>query len=94
MNKKKLRYSILKEIDNGNSNLNENNFGISEEEFFNAINFLVREDYLGGVYYADDRPWLDEIGPFLTEKGENYLEENSPLAKTYKGLKEVREWIK
>lgn len=94
MNKKKLRYAILKEIDNGNKALTEENFAVTADQFDEAIRFLNRESYLGGVFYADDRPWLIEGTAYLTEDGESYLEENSSLAKTYKGLKEIRDWLK
>jgi hypothetical protein len=33
-------------------------------------------------------------GATITKPGLDYLEENSSLAKTYKGLKEVRDWFK
>ncbi len=56
MNKKKLRYAILKEIDNGNKALTEENFAVTADQFDEAIRFLNRENYLGGVFYADDRP--------------------------------------
>ncbi|KSU83429.1 YjcQ protein [Fictibacillus enclensis] len=94
MNKKKLRFAILKEIDAGNAPLNEHDFSVSEEEFDEAINFLTREKYLIGITWGDNRPIVSLIGPIVTEKGETYLEENSLLAKAYKGLKEAREWIK
>lgn len=94
MNKKKLRYAILKEIDSGNKKLTEKEFDVSEDEFDEAINFLKREGYLEGFFYADNRPWLFEGTAYLTEDGENYLEENSALSKTYRGLKEIRDWLK
>ncbi|RNB56536.1 hypothetical protein EDM57_12065 [Brevibacillus gelatini] len=94
MNKVKLRYAILKEIYNGNTTLTEADLCVGREEFDEAVNFLSREGYLTGIIWADDRPHLPKIGLVLTEKGEKYLEENSVLAKTYKGLKEIREWIK
>ncbi|QPQ29996.1 YjcQ family protein [Lysinibacillus sp. JNUCC 51] len=94
MNKDKLRYAILKEIDSNNLPLTENDFGVSEDDFDAALGFLSRENYLSGVFWADDRAHLHKIGPSLTEKGETYLRENSVLAKTYKGIKEVREWFK
>lgn len=94
VNKKKLRYAILKEIDSGNTKLIEKDFGVSEDEFDEAIRFLDREGYLKGFFYADNRPWLFEGTAYLTEKGEKYLSENSVLAKTYKGLKEIRDWLK
>lgn len=93
MNKKKLRYAMLKEIDKGNDVLTEKDFNVEEEVFSEAAWFLEREGYLIGVDSADDRAFIEgEVK--LTEKGENYLEENSMLAKGYKGLKEIREWIK
>lgn len=94
MNKKKLRYAILKEIDNGNKALTQSDFPVTADQFDDAIRFLHRENYLKGVFYADNRPWLFEGTAYLTEVGENSLEENSSLAKTYRGLKEMREWLK
>lgn len=93
LDKKKLRYAILKEIDSGNNKLTESDFKVSEEHFDNAINFLKREGYLDGFTYADNRPLLFEGTAYATEKGENYLSENSTLSKTYKGLKEIRSWL-
>ncbi|QCT03834.1 hypothetical protein E6C60_3123 [Paenibacillus algicola] len=94
MNKDKLRYAILKEVNEGNTPLTEEDFDVSEGEFDDAVNFLSREKYLTGLFWADDRPHVNKIGPEVTERGENYLKENSMLSKTYRGLKEVREWIK
>lgn len=93
MNKKKLRYAIAKEIDNGNNELSEGDFGVTESEFDEAVNFLSREGYLSGFDYGDNRPLLFEGTAYLTEKGETYLSENSGLAKTYKGLKEIKSWL-
>jgi len=86
LNKDKLSYAILKEMSGGNSALTEAAFQVGEEDFDEAVNFLTHEGYLIGVYWADDRPQLDAIGPALTNKGETYLKENSLLAKTYKNL--------
>lgn len=94
MNKKKLRYAILKEIDGGNKMITEKDFSVSEEEFDEAVRHLDREGYLGGFMYADNRPRLFEGTAFVTEKGENYLDENSKSSKTYKGLKEIRDWLR
>lgn len=93
-NKNKLRYAILKEVYDGNTPLTEKDFGVSEEEFDEAVWFLTREKYLVGVLDADDRPHLFKNGPIVTEKGETYLSENTALSKTYKGLKEIRDWFK
>ena len=94
MNKKKLRYAIAKEIDKGNAALSEGDFGVSEKEFDDAVNFLSREGYLTDISYADNRPLMFEGSASLTEKGESYLSENSALSKGYKGLKEIRDWLK
>jgi len=94
MNKKKLRYAILKEIDNNNKNLTENDFKVTPGQFDDAINFLNRENYLKGIPYGDGRPLMWEKSSYLTDKGENYLEDNNLLAKSYKGLKEIRDWLK
>ncbi|MBM4763477.1 YjcQ family protein [Bacillus sp. B15-48] len=94
MNKDKLRYAILKEIDNGNKALTEDDFAVTADQFDDAVRFLNRENYLKGFFYADDRPQLFEGTAYLTEDGETYLEKNSSFAKTYRGIKEIRDWLK
>lgn len=94
MNKEKLRYAILKEIHVGNTPLTEEDFEVAEDEFDDAVGFLSLEKYLTGALWADDRAYLFKIGPTLTEKGEQYLRENSGLNKAYNGLKEIRDWLK
>lgn len=94
MDKQKLRYAILKEVDKADIIVSEQHFNVSEDEFDNTVRYLTREGYLKGVFYADDRPQFWENSALLTEKGERYLEENSKWAKAYKGLKELRDWLK
>ncbi|WP_429845351.1 YjcQ family protein [Brevibacillus sp. FIR094] len=94
MNKEKLRYAILKEVSNGNSALTESDFEVTAEQFDDSVNYLTREGYLKGVQPSDDRPHLYAIGPVLTDKGEAHLEENSTWGKLYKGIKEIRDWLK
>ncbi|MDM5246219.1 MULTISPECIES: hypothetical protein [Lysinibacillus] len=60
MNKEKLKYAILKEIDSNNLPLTENDFGA-------ALGFLSRENYLSGFFRADHRAHLHKMGPSLTE---------------------------
>lgn len=83
LNNTQLRYAIMKEVSKGNTPLTESEFGVSEKEFDEAVNFLTRENYLIGVQWADDRPHLHKVGPSLTEKGEIFLEENYSLDKSY-----------
>lgn len=94
MNKKRLRYAILKEVDEGNTKLKSEDFKIDDETFYENINFLVRENYLSGIPYGSNIPMTFIGTAYLTEKGENYLKENSALSKLYKGLKEIVSFIK
>lgn len=93
MNKNKLRYAILKEISEENTPLTEQDLEVSEDKFDEAVRFLTREKYAEGIYYADNRPVLNKIGPTATGKVEHYLAENSTLAKTYKSLREIKSWV-
>ncbi|MFT0800357.1 YjcQ family protein [Bacillus swezeyi] len=94
MNKEKLRYAIAKEISEGNTPLTEKDLEVTEDQFNEAVNFLKCEGYIIGVHYSDNRPHLYKLGPELTEKGENFLKENGAWSKTYKTIKELRDWIK
>ena len=71
MNKIELRIKILEEIES-KSEVDEKILGVSENDFDDAVNFLKREGYIGGVFYADNRPWITKGVNHLTEKGENY----------------------
>ena len=92
----KIRYAILKEIENGNyENLDFGILGISEEQFNDQLNFLKNESYIVGGTYSSN-VLLPATYRFLklTEKGEIFLAENSTFSKTYKMAKEIRDWIK
>jgi hypothetical protein len=96
MSKKKLRYAVLKEVEKGinHRDLTHEDFSVTEKELYDCMEYLVDEKYVKGFIYADAKYQFSLGSPRLTEKGENYLEENSALAKTYKGLKEIRDWLK
>ncbi|WP_420954320.1 YjcQ family protein [Bacillus haynesii] len=91
MNKNKLQYAILKEIDEGNLPLNADIFGINDIEFVNNVNSLmakklianVKIDFIPSLYAAE-----------ITIDGENYLKETSTWGKIYNTAKEIRDWIK
>ncbi|WP_176482038.1 YjcQ family protein [Paucisalibacillus globulus] len=96
MNRKKIIYSILKEIDKGNEPKKED-YELEMEQWGEIASLIKNEGYATGinVLYADDNVYLVIYSsPKLTIKGIDFLEENSGWAKTYKGLKEVRDWIK
>lgn len=97
MNTKKILYSMLKEIKEGN-NVNYNDFGITQEEFGCVIEIALDEKYIKNAMVLrngiGNKVYAASVNDArLTLAGENYLEENSLLAKGYKGLKEIREWL-
>ncbi len=75
-------------------NFNHADFGdhIDEEEFYNIIRLADQENYITNIYYADDIPHYENVK--LTMKGIEFLEENNKWAKAYRGLKELRDWLK
>lgn len=96
-NKQKIRYMILKEINDENFKfLDEEKFleldlGVTWDAFVDQVRFLDREGYITKPLYGDDS--IYSLTSEITEKGENYLNENSTLSKLYKGLKEFRSWL-
>lgn len=90
MNKRKIIYSILKEIEKGN-NPSKEDYGMTFDEFFDIALFLKKEGLIRNETITKDR--ADFSFAQVTLRGMNYLDENSALAKTYKGLKEVRSWL-
>lgn len=93
MNKRKLRYAILKSMELKSNTITADSLGISEEVFFENIVFLYREGYITKPIFASDVVYTMRLSK-LTEKGESYIEDNSKLNKGYKLAKEVRDWIK
>ncbi|MGG4155712.1 YjcQ family protein [Peribacillus muralis] len=73
--------------------MSEADFGLEQEMFDDAVNYLRRDGYLKGLHYGDNRSQFFEGTAYLTKKGETYLSKNSTLSKTYKGLKEIRSWL-
>ncbi|KJD45992.1 YjcQ family protein [Paenibacillus terrae] len=92
MNRKKIIYSILKEVQEGNEP-KAVDYELSQGEFADIAQIIKDEGLLSNVAIAGGRiVWLNASK--ITLKGIEYLEQNSPLSKTYRGLKEVRDWLK
>ena len=93
---KKIIYSILKEILEGDSIPTAKDYGITEEQFFEIISLMKNENYLnpkkvsffitGGIYIQKS---IDTV----TMKGIEFLEQNSKWSKLYKGIKEFRDFL-
>ena len=91
MDKKKLRYAILKTLEeNKDPFIVLESDEIAKEDIFKQGKFLDQESYITKNTYASNTIyWWGE----LTEKGEEFLEENSTFAKAYSVAKEIREWL-
>ncbi|WP_117168883.1 YjcQ family protein [Paraliobacillus sediminis] len=93
MSNKKMRLAVLKELEKGNKNFSHEDLEISADEFVKIFESLESEGLIREVdYYMG--PSVDVNSVKLTIKGEEYLTDNSALMKTYKGLKEIRDWFK
>lgn len=102
-NKKiKIMLSIMKELEKRNEPdwvvPTCDDYGIDYEEFGNIVEMCVNAGYIkdatvqrAGSDNTVTVVWLDQAR--ITLEGMRYLEENSFLTKTYRGLKELREWL-
>lgn len=93
MNKKKVRLAILKELDKGNKCFTHEDFTLSFDEFEESVEWLKNEGLIRNADYDMSREY-DFESTQVTGKGEKYLHDNSAIIKTYRGLKEIRDWIK
>lgn len=92
MNHKKIMYAILKELADGNIAINADDFGINWKQYQEIALSLYTEGLINkkpaftlqGVSFKTVQ---------LTFKGEDFLSENAPWKKAYKGLKEVKSWL-
>lgn len=94
--KLKIAYSILKEFSDDNKTIDHKTYGIENTEFLSILSLLEREELIIGIKvskYVNGH----QIGCWdnaeVTLKGIKYLEENSKLAKGYKTIKEIRDWL-
>lgn len=96
MDKRKIIYSILTEINKGEVEPKSADYGLNEEEFGDIVEIMQDEGLIKGAAFSRVKGKI--VITFLntakvTMKGMDYLEENGKWGKTYKGLKEIREWL-
>ena len=98
MNKKRIIYSILKEIEKGENEPRFTDYDINLDEFGDLVKLIQNDELIkgasviqGGMGNHVQMVLLDSAK--ITMKGLNYLEENSLLSKTYIGLKEIKSWL-
>lgn len=96
MDERKIIYSILAEINKGKTELKAEDYGIAREEFGNIVEMIQDEGLIKGAAFSRARGKIlitHLKTAKVTMKGISYLEDNNKWAKTYKGLKEIREWL-
>lgn len=95
-NKLKVMLSFLRELNDGNIAKPED-YGLDKEEFYDIIDACQDAGYIKGARFSRGKgnhiliAFLENTK--LTVKGMEYLNENSVIMQTYKGLKEIRDWL-
>lgn len=95
-NVKRIVYSILKEILEGEGIPTAKDYDISENEFFEIISLMKNEEYINPKKVSlclDGSGCIIKSIDTLIMKGIDFLESNSNWSKFYKGLKEFRNFI-
>jgi hypothetical protein len=92
----KLIYSILKELEQGNIPT-QADYELTNEQW-GEIAELIKDECYGKnimIQYADNTVYFVGFqSAKITMKGIEFLESNSLLSKTYRGIKEAVSWIK
>lgn len=93
-NKLKVMLSFMREINDGNIP-RASDYELSNSEFWDIVDACQDEGLIKGATCAagGNNAILFLENTKLTVKGLEYLNENSALMKTYKGLKELRDWM-
>lgn len=101
MNRDKIIYKILNEVEVGNTDINENTYGIEKKEFGEIIEEIIKNGY-----FVDKCAYVLRAGypydPFdinitqakLSTAGRAYLKNNSWTGKAHRTAKEVKSWLK
>lgn len=94
IDKLKVMLSFMRELNDDNIPTPED-YGITEKEYYSIIEACQDEGLIKGALpahtFSKKEYVIDSIR--LTVKGMEYLNQNSAAMKTYKGLKEIREWL-
>lgn len=97
VNQLKIVVSILREISDGNPFPKATDYGIDNNVYNDILEAMQDDNLVKNIRFQHDST-KKVVAAFpsdatITIRGMEYLNENSALAKTYKGLKEVREWL-
>ena len=92
----KVAFSILKEISENNYPT-AGDYGITPKQFVSLLEDLEDKNYIKGITIIEsDGGEICKASLSCTRvtlDGLQFLHDNSKLMKTYKGLKEARDWI-
>lgn len=95
--KLKVMLSFMREINEGNIP-DASDYALDNERFGSIIEACQDEGLIKGATITRAGQgnkviimWLEQVK--LTVKGMEYLHEHSAAMQTYKGLKEIREWL-
>ena len=97
INQLRIALSVVHELSQGNKPRAED-FGISDKDFGALLMDLQKNkhyiEYASVRYYdGGEVVYITLDNARVTLEGEQFLIDNSALMKTYKSLKEVRDWI-
>ncbi|MFI3213008.1 MAG: YjcQ family protein [Eubacteriales bacterium] len=95
VNKLKVMLSFMREINDGNVP-EASDYNLTREEFADIVSACQDEGLIKSatINYASNSLYIFNIQKVkLTVKGMEYLHQNSAAMRTYKGLKEIREWL-
>lgn len=96
MNRKKLIFSILKEIQEGKS-LSRSDYSLDLKTWRELALLIKNEEYATGIAIAYGDNEIVEVSMSsakITIKGLDFLEENSVWVRAYKTAKEARDWLR
>ena len=93
---KKIIYSILKEVLEGDDVPTYSDYNISKRQYFEIVSVMCNEGYLNRKLVSLDLSGNADIMKridVVTMKGIDFLEDNSKWNKFYKGIKEFRNFL-
>lgn len=88
---KKIIYSMLKEILEGDSIPTEKDYDITQQQYFEIIELMKNEELINPKnvsFFINGDLHITKSLSTVTMKGINFLEENNKWNKIYKGIKE------
>lgn len=92
MNRRKIIYSILREIDKGEKEPKAIDYDLDDYKFQEIVIMMQEEGLIKNAAFASSITWLNVAS--ITMDGLDYLEENSGWSKAYNTAKEIRDWVK